>query len=208
MAKRKIFIVEDEPMIAHDIKEYLEEGDFKVSGIAYNGKSAMNKLKREAVEAVILDIQLKGEISGVDIAHFINAELHIPFIFLTSHADKATLEDATRTRPGGYILKPFDKSSIHAALEVAIFNHRKPDLPGLEQINHKIPTPLSDREYELLLLIKKGLSNSDIASLMEISPNTVKTHLSNLFTKLDAHKRTDALYRVEQLVRGKGPLGR
>lgn len=207
MAKARVFIVEDEAMIAQDIKEFLEDSGFEIAGIAYNGKSAKNQLKRLDLDAVILDIRLKGDINGIEVAHFINDQIHVPFIFLTSHGDQNTLNDAKAARPGGYLLKPFNKASIQAALEVALFNHEKEELPALAEINRKLPSPLSDREYELLLLIKQGHSNNGIAEQLEITLNTVKTHLSNLFTKLDAHKRTDALYRVEQLVKGKGPLG-
>jgi DNA-binding NarL/FixJ family response regulator len=206
--RKKILIVEDEPMIAHDIKEHLDEGDYEVVGIAYNGKSAQHKLTHLDVDAAILDIRLKGEISGIEVAHFINAQVHIPFIFLTSHSDETTLSEAKQTRPGGYLLKPFDKQSIYTTLEVALFNHEEPDLPALDMLNQMLPTALSDREYQLLTQLKKGGTNQEIANSLGITLNTVKSHLYHAFTKLDASNRTDALYRLEQLAHGKGPLSK
>lgn len=205
--KKRILIVEDEPMIAHDIREFLEEGGFEVVGIAYNGKNAEHLLSRNEVDAVVLDIRLKGDKTGVDVAHFINAKIRVPFIFLTSHSDEHTLEQAKQTRPGGYLLKPFDKAGLFTTLEVAMFNFQQPDLPPLAVLNNAIPTPLSEREYQLLLLLKKGFSNQQIAEELGISLNTVKSHLYHSFTKLDAANRTDALYRLDQLSKGKGPLG-
>lgn len=204
--KKRILIVEDEPMIAQDIKEFLEEGVYEVVGIAYNGKTAKHLLKRAEADAVILDIRLKGELSGIDVARFINSQLHVPFIFLTSHSDDQTLQEAKQTRPGGYLLKPFDKAGLFTTLEVAIFNHHQPVLPALDQLNHMLPTALSEREYQLLVLLKQGNSNQQIAEELGITLNTVKSHLYHSFAKLGASNRTDALYRLEKLVKGKGPL--
>ena len=206
--KKKLLIVEDEAMIAQDIKEFLDESEYEVVGIAYNGKSAQHKLTQLDVDVAILDIRLKGEINGVDVANFINANKHIPFIFLTSHSDKATLGQAKLTRPGGYLLKPIDKPSILTALEVAIFNHQAPEFPAIESINLQLPTALSEREYQLLAELKKGGSNQEIAENLGITLNTVKSHLYHAFAKLDASNRIDALYRLEQLAQGKGPLGK
>ncbi|MCB0760365.1 MAG: response regulator transcription factor [Flavobacteriales bacterium] len=204
----KILIVEDEAMIAEDIREHLEEGGYEVVDIAYNGKSACHLLSRRDIDLAILDIRLKGEMSGVEVAQFINAQIHIPFIFLTSHADKNTLADAKQTRPGGYLLKPFTRAGLLSSIEVALFNHESSDLPQLDVLNEQLPSPLSQREYELLIELKKGGSNQDVADSLGISLNTVKSHLYHAFAKLDAANRTDALYRLEQLARGKGPLGK
>jgi DNA-binding CsgD family transcriptional regulator len=70
----------------------------------------------------------------------------------------------------------------------------------LMQFNDKLPNALSDREYELLLLLKTGVTNKEIADKLFISINTVKTHLQHLFEKLDVKNRTQAIFRIRELM--------
>ena len=96
MNEFKILIVEDEAIIAQNIAVYLNNNDFKVSGIAYDDEEAIHQLKQNTPDAVILDINLDSESDGIEIAEYINKYTHIPFLFLTSHADKETMERAKR----------------------------------------------------------------------------------------------------------------
>lgn len=203
--KYSILIVEDEPLIAEDIQGYLEESGFTVTGIAHQGAEAMELLKGERPDAVLLDINLGTPPDGIELAGMIREAHDLPFVFLTSHADKATLERAKQTFPAGYLLKPFDGLDLMTSLEVALFNHfnsRRSAAqrePRLQDFNDKLPTPLSEREFELLMHLRTGKTNREIAEASFISVNTVKTHLKHLFEKLDVTNRTQALFRIEEL---------
>lgn len=199
-----ILIVEDEPLIAEDIQGYLEESGFSVTGIAHNGDEAMALLINQKPDALLLDINLGIPPDGIELAGMIREKFEIPFVFLTSHADKATLERAKLTFPAGYLLKPFDGRDLMTSLEIALFNHfnnRASALsePTLEGFNSKLPTPLSAREFELLMQLRTGKTNREIAEASFISVNTVKTHLQHLFGKLDVSNRTQALFRIREL---------
>lgn len=204
MAKRyAIFIVEDEPLIAEDIAGCLEDYGFAVSGIANDGETALSMLQTERIDAVLLDINLGDGMDGIEVASHLMDRGDIPFVFLTSHSDKGTLERAKKTHPAGYLLKPFDGPALMTSLEIALFNHlnrkKEQGLLDFSSLNHHLPTPLSEREFELLELIQRGQTNRQIAEQLFISINTVKTHLQNLFDKLDVGNRTQALFRIREL---------
>lgn len=203
--KYDILIVEDEPLIAEDIQGYLEESGFTVAGIANDGASALKLLESHRPDALLLDINLGTPPDGIELAEIIREKFQLPFVFLTSHADKSTLERAKKTFPAGYLLKPFDGHDLMTSLEIALYNHF--NMNGvqaaaltLEQINEKLPTPLSQREFDLMELLQTGQSNREIGEALFISINTVKTHLQNLFDKLDVHNRTQALFRIRELM--------
>ncbi len=205
MKKRyAILVVEDEPLIAEDIAGCLEDSGFSVAGIAYSGDEAMDMILDRRPDAILLDINLGDGPDGIAVAEYIRSKGNLPFVFLTSHADKGTLERAKHTYPAGYLLKPFNGSDLMTSLEVALFNHfnrleEEGKLPPLEQLNEGLPNALSQREFELLQLLQTGQTNKEIAEKLFISVNTVKTHLQHLFEKLDVSNRTQALFRLREL---------
>ncbi len=203
--KYSILVVEDEPLIAEDIAGYLYENDFDLSGIANDAEEALVMISYNTPHAILLDINLGDAMDGIELAGIIQKEHNIPFVFLTGHADKHTLDRAKRTLPSGYLLKPFNGNDLMTSLEIAIFNHlqhnqstkQKPELSDLNQV---LPIALSQREFEMLSLLQTGKTNREIANSLFISVNTVKTHLLNLFEKLDVHNRTQALFRIKELM--------
>jgi|SRR5690606_37824653 len=203
--KYSILVVEDEPLIAEDIAGYLVESGFEVAAIANNAQEALDQLERTNPDALLLDINLGEGMDGIELAGIIRKKLNIPFVFLTSHADKTTLDRAKLTIPAGYLLKPFDGNDLMTSLEIAIFTHLKneeknADELDLETLNSSLPVPLSQREFDMLMLLQTGQTNKEMANSLFISVNTVKTHLLHLFEKLDVSNRTQALFRIRELV--------
>lgn len=121
----RILIVEDELIIAEDIRTKLISLGYNVTGIAMTADEAERLLESDRPDLVMLDILIKGERDGIDLARLIRENYKIPFIFLTSHADRSTVERARSVLPDGYLLKPFTDKDLFAAIEVAIF--RKSD---------------------------------------------------------------------------------
>jgi len=205
MNEIKILIVEDEPVIAKNISMYLNNNDFAVSGIAYDDEEAMSQLQHNTPDAVILDINLESNTGGIEIAEYINANYKIPFLFLTSYADKETLEKAKRVEPGGYIVKPFNEKTLLATLEIAISNHAKksnrqvPEL-NLQKLNRHLLSPLTEREFEVLQNIYNGKTNNQMADALYISVNTVKAHIKSGYLKLDTTSRSTAIKRLRELM--------
>lgn len=208
MGDIRILIVEDEPIIAEDIASLVEKNDFVVSAIVYTKANAMQELDTNLPDLVLLDMNLNGEMDGLLIAEKINEQFNIPFIFITSYSDKATLEKAKYTEPSGYIVKPFNEADLYSTLEIALYNHaqkNKLKFPPLtlQKINRNLPDPVSEREFNLLQLIYDGKTNKQIAEMLFISLNTVKKHINNTYLKLDASSRASVMVSLRRLMTDK-----
>src|SRR6185503_3525199 len=200
MSEFKIVIIEDEAIIAQNIAVYLNNNDFTVSAIAYDAEEAITLLTEHAPDAAILDINLDSEMDGIQIAEFINRNLHIPFLYLTSHADKETLERAKKTEPSGYIVKPFNEKTLLATLEIAISNfaqknNRQVPSISMDKINKHLISQVSEREFDVLAQIYAGKPNMQIAADLFVSVNTIKKHINNVYIKLDVNSRSTAIAR-------------
>ncbi len=123
MMKKKILVVEDERIVAEDIKGILENLGYGISGIATSGEEAVKKAKKAHPDLVLMDIVLEGNMNGIDAADQIYSRLDIPVVYLTAYADDVNLQRAKITEPFGYILKPFGESELHTVIETALYKH-------------------------------------------------------------------------------------
>lgn len=121
----KILIVEDELIIAKDLSNMLTKMGYEVVGIAKNYAIAVTLLEDNLAELALIDINLKGEKDGVNVAEYINENKQIPFMFITSYSDKETLERVKKTNPSNYIVKPFKTEQLFTAIELAFINKHK-----------------------------------------------------------------------------------
>lgn len=124
MGLHKILIVEDDEQIAESLSDMLEILDHEVVGIASSYDEAVKMLEEKDVDLALLDIQINGEKSGIDVAEKIKAGFQLPFIFTTAFADKETIKKASEHSPYGYIVKPYGMKDINAGIEIAIQNHK------------------------------------------------------------------------------------
>ncbi|MBU3661276.1 MAG: response regulator transcription factor [Flavobacteriales bacterium] len=122
MNKVKIGVVEDEIIIADNICESLESLGYHVLEPAITYTEGKELIDNERPDIVILDIHLSGKKDGVDLALYIQENYDIPFIFLTAHADKITVERAKIAKPPAYLVKPFTKEELYSSIEVTLSN--------------------------------------------------------------------------------------
>ncbi|MDZ7960325.1 MAG: response regulator [Aulosira sp. DedQUE10] len=122
-SKPTILIVEDEWVIALDIKQHLNKLGYNVSGTANSAEKALELVAATKPNLVLMDIYLQGDKSGIEAADQIRQQFHLPVVFLTAHADEATLTQAIATHPYGYIVKPFEEQDLIIAIQVALANH-------------------------------------------------------------------------------------
>jgi DNA-binding LytR/AlgR family response regulator len=125
MSKTNILVVEDESIVSKDIQHSLKKLGYHVVGAASTGEKALELVRLERPDIVLMDIMLKGEMNGIETAEIIRTELAIPVIFLTAYADESTLAKAKITEPYGYIIKPFKEIDLHTSIEMAIYKHSK-----------------------------------------------------------------------------------
>jgi DNA-binding LytR/AlgR family response regulator len=127
MSKINILITEDESIVAKDIQMSLKKLGYNVTGICNNGEDAIRTAEEHRPDIVLMDIMLKGDMSGIDAADQIRKRLNIPIIFLTAYADESTLSKAKITEPYGYIIKPFKEIDLRTTIEMALYKHQKED---------------------------------------------------------------------------------
>ena len=115
-----ILVVEDERVVAMDIKNSLTKLGYQVSDICARAEEAVSKCFELRPELVLMDIRLKGEMDGISAAQEIKDKFSIPVVYLTAHADEKTLERAKVTEPFGYLVKPFETVELYVAIELAL----------------------------------------------------------------------------------------
>ena len=116
----KILIVEDEMIIAANISLQLSNLGYEICGTVPRGEEALLHLKDQRPDIILLDIQLKGKLDGIDTAELIQKDYNIPLIYLTANADDAHFNRAKATNPYGFISKPFKKADLQRAIELTV----------------------------------------------------------------------------------------
>jgi DNA-binding LytR/AlgR family response regulator len=120
--KFKILIIEDERLVAKDIAARLTQNGYLIADIADNYETAMTLFNEHLPDLVLLDINIKGDKNGIDIATQINNTLPTPFIFVTAQTDADTLQKAKNTFPSAYLVKPFTTAHLLVSIDLALHN--------------------------------------------------------------------------------------
>jgi CheY-like chemotaxis protein len=124
MEKLKILIVEDEGVVALQLKVNIEKWGCTVADIFASGEEALEHLEALAPDLVMMDMTLQGKLDGIQTADIIRKQYNLPVIYITAHSEEKTIARAKTTQPYGYILKPFNAQEIRIAIEVAHYKHR------------------------------------------------------------------------------------
>ncbi|MBN2353443.1 MAG: response regulator [Spirochaetales bacterium] len=124
MANVKLFIVEDENIVALDIQKRLEKLGYLVAGIAATGEEAVKRVVELRPELVLMDIKLAGEMDGIEAAEKILESYSVPIVYITAFTEEVTLKRAKITEPFGYILKPFEERELRINVEIALYRHQ------------------------------------------------------------------------------------
>ncbi|NNF19897.1 MAG: response regulator [Flavobacteriaceae bacterium] len=118
----KILIVEDNVIIADDMQSMLEEIGYEIVDNVIVYEQAEEVLKTKQVDLVLIDIILASDKTGIDLGKHIRENYNIPFIFVTSNSDRATVENAKTVKPNGYLVKPFEQQDLYTSIEIALSN--------------------------------------------------------------------------------------
>ncbi|PTB93173.1 DNA-binding response regulator, partial [Marivirga lumbricoides] len=125
MSKVKVFIIEDDFIHTNRLEMYLDEMGYELAGTAASSTQALNLIAATKPDLLLVDIHLAGDLSGIQIVEHLNNKKAIPVIFITSYRDKETFETAKLTDPYAYIIKPYDKETLQAAIELAVYKFSK-----------------------------------------------------------------------------------
>ncbi len=124
MSKGRILIVEDEAIVAEDLRRKLGRLDYEVCGLTGSGDEAVALARERRPDLVLMDVRLEGETDGVEAAQRMRLEHDLPVVYLTAHSDPATLQRAKVTEPYGYILKPFETRELESHIQIALYKHQ------------------------------------------------------------------------------------
>jgi len=197
----KILIVEDEPIIAADIQDLLQSDGYKVIGIAHRAEVALDMLNTRQPDFAILDINLAGHLTGIDVAEHIHDHYKIPYLFLTSFDDEKTLTEAQQYAPYGFLVKPFQDRTLLACIKIAIANYERSQKKmeiNKEQVEQLFNGSVTEQEFMIIKNLQDGKSYKQIASDNFISMNTVKYHVKNIYSKFDLSGRAELASRLTQ----------
>lgn len=150
-----ILIVEDELIIARDLSQKLRQSGYQVSEVVSSGAAALAAIERRAPDIILMDIVIKGERDGIDVAREIYERFEIPVIYLTAYADEDTLKRAEQSGAYGYLLKPCNEREMRAALQLALQKHQQYQALQRQSLRDGL-TGLHNRRFLDEILLKEA----------------------------------------------------
>ncbi len=210
MGPIKILIVDDHTMVRDGLNAMLSrQRDFVVVGEATNGREATELAQQMNPDVILMDLRMP-EVSGVEAMRTIRRrDRDVRFIVLTTFDTDEYIFDAIEAGATGYLLKDTSREELFDAVR-AVHRGESQIEPGVaakvlsrfQELSRYGPEhnreSLSEREIEVLQLIARGSANKQIADELIISESTVKTHVANIFRKLDVNHRTEAVTQALQ----------
>ncbi|MEO1388432.1 MAG: response regulator [Cyanobacteria bacterium J06634_6] len=125
VTEKRVMVVEDESIISLDIRNSLKKLGYGIAGAAASGDVALMKIANSRPDLILMDIHLKGKMTGIQVSQQVQSNFQIPVIYLTANADSATFNGAKETSPYGYLLKPFEEKELGMAIEIALYKHEQ-----------------------------------------------------------------------------------
>ncbi|BBO83282.1 hypothetical protein DSCO28_38480 [Desulfosarcina ovata subsp. sediminis] len=177
MKDLKILIVEDERILAEDLKETLLELGYNVAGNVGSGEEAVELASKTEIDLALMDIKLEGEMDGVSTAEALRDRFDIPVIYLTAFSDDALLQKAKKTEPFGYVIKPYRASEIKSVIEMALF---KIEVERKRKESYKnLASEAQDRANKLVKM------DTTLKTLMEYRENEKNEVIRNVAKNLN-----------------------
>jgi len=181
-----ILLIEDEFIIAKDIKVLLSKNNFAFVDYARNYEEALDLFLKKTYDLIISDINLNDKKDGIEIITEFSKIKKVPVVYLTAYSDFDIIKRAEKTMPFAYILKPYNNTQLKATINLAILNFKKQSLetPENEENSSKLQL-LTTREKEVLVTLSSGKITKEIAEELNISTYTVEQHKKNIRKKLN-----------------------
>ncbi|MDP2843673.1 MAG: response regulator transcription factor [Acetobacterium sp.] len=204
----RVLLADDHVVVRAGIRQFLEQSpDIQVIAEASNGQEACELLEKHKPDVAVLDIQMPI-LSGIEVTRWIRSKrLTIGVLVLTAYDDEPFVQAVLQAGANGYVLKTAEPQEIVEAvrdvfhgksvLDAALAQKLIAKLSGKSESN--MVEPLTERELQILTLTAKGFTNKAIGVQLSISDRTVQNHLANVFQKMNAESRTEAVMKAVSL---------
>lgn len=195
--QKRLMLVDDDPNLILLVKDYLEFRGYDVV-TAENGREALEKLEQELPDLIICDVMMP-EMDGYTLVKHIREDSRtnwIPVLFLSAKGQSQDRVKGLSTGADVYIVKPFEPEELVAQVESSLkqaarlSKHQNSDLTG-PKIKVRRNVELTPTELKVVQLVAQGMSNRDIAEIMNVSQRTIESHVSNMLGKTGLHNRTE-----------------
>jgi len=192
MEKHTIIIVEDDEITALNLKLSLQKHGYKILATCDNALDALLSIEKNKPHIVIIDISLQEGSDGIALGRKIRQNYSLPFIYLTSYSDDDIISEAITTEPYGYIVKPFDPSSLHATIQMAIFKYDM-EMKRIEEAN---ASRIDEESITKLLHAKKERDRPIVLFGSAYSVDIAKNETCYNGQKLKLTKKENAILRL------------
>ena len=192
MQKHTIIIVEDDEITALNLKLSLQKHGYNIIAMCDNALDAKEQIKTFKPNIIIIDISLQESNDGIELAKAIRRKYGIPFIYLTSYSDDDIISQAIKTEPYGYIVKPFDPSSLHATIQMAIFKFEMENKRNKEIQNSNIDKD----ELEKLLFAKRDSDQPLVKFALDYYINIETNEIFFKNTKIKLTKKESKILKL------------
>lgn len=193
----QVLIVEDDPLIAMDLRGIIQNNGYDDVQMVHDVASAEAHFAQLQNAFIFLDINLDERHGGIKLANILREKYPFPFAYVTANTDDDTLNKVQQTRPTGFIVKPFDEREILAILKIGAFTLKNKENSTAPQVSVELISRhfsvLTESESKMLLGLYQAKTNGEIADSVHLSVNTVKSHLKTLYFKLDVSSRVEAV---------------
>lgn len=179
--KHRILIGEDNVLIAEHLKDILLDFGYEVVAMFHHKKAIIEGIQTHQPDLILLDIKMETEFTGVEIGNYVAQNYNIPFIYITAHSERTTLEKALKSKPAGYILKPFKAIEIEIAIKLAIEKSEKQN--AYDAVTIKDGFVSYKLFYNEILFLKSD--NNYVEIQTKSNKYVVRNSLKNILKDLD-----------------------
>jgi PAS domain S-box-containing protein len=200
MEKTQVFIVEDEFVVAMDLHRNLEQLGYAVCGRANSGEKAIQFVQHTRPHIILMDIMLKGEMTGIEAAAIIREQFHLPIVYVTANTNAHILEQAKITEPFGFIVKPFTERELHVNIEMALYKHRMEEQLRQSEARYRL---LIESANDMIVVVQDGLVKLANPRTTELTGYAHAELLANPFSRfLHPEDQTIVTARYQQRQQG------
>ena len=193
-----IIIIDDDPLVVESLKTIINANNINILAVGYNGQEAAELYEKHRPDLILMDIRME-KMNGIEATEkILEIDSNAKILLITTFQDEEYIASALNLGCKGYILKQNIKGIIPAINAVysgnMVFDSKI--VSNIKGYNRKnLDVNLTDREYEILLLVAEGLNNREIAERLYLSEGTIRNYISNMLDKLELRDRTQlAIY--------------